>query len=703
MTTRDATQSRWRRFPALARSPRLELVLLALVIFALPLFIWPGVTEYNYAKCIFLLIALSLVTVVHVAGAARRREHTLHVPWIAFPVLGLVAVSLLSLLGATNARVGVQSLVVVLAFLQFAFLVVNVVRERRDVTLLLSALFASACLVALHAFLQYLGTLPGTGSSTEAANMIATMGNQDAVGGFLAYLLLPAIILVNRSHTWPLRFVTALLVLFCLAAVLMTHQTGVLLGLLAAVVAILIGWVLFPPGPERQKRSLLPILLLVLVGALLATTAFFFLTSPGGTSTDGTSRVGLLWEANAGNDRAYYWSIGWTMLKEHPVAGAGLGNYKIDYMTSEAAYLAEPGATPPNATPLNAAQAHSDYVQAAAELGSLGALAVVALLLVLALSLWKRLRQRVGENRFDLLLLSGGVLVFLVHALVGFPAHWAAPALAALLLGSLALSPAYGTSATLQIRLTRRALRVGLIFSVLAGLAVSIVAGRDLAANILQLRGTRYVQMGQDQMGLDTLRQSIALDFAPRQSYFYLASAQYRLGKYDDALNSLAMCFSRFPDENAYLLYADLAAGLGQLDRGLEILDFLLSTSPLPDHENKARYVRALVLREKGDLAGSEAALRELIAKAPKYEASYGALAEILSRSGRVDEAREFYLNALSLIDAALPTAVAALEERRDTPMTYSTYAEMRDLVERLTREKDVVLRGLEALGAHTP
>jgi predicted Zn-dependent protease len=135
----------------------------------------------------------------------------------------------------------------------------------------------------------------------------------------------------------------------------------------------------------------------------------------------------------------------------------------------------------------------------------------------------------------------------------------------------------------------------------------------------------------------------------------------------------------------------------------LEILDFLLSTSPLPDHENKARYVRALVLREKGDLAGSEAALRELIAKAPKYEASYGALAEILSRSGRVDEAREFYLNALSLIDAALPTAVAALEERRDTPMTYSTYAEMRDLVERLTREKDVVLRGLEALGAHTP
>jgi len=661
MTTRDATQSRWRRFPALARSPRLELVLLALVIFALPLFIWPGVTEYNHAKCIFLLIALSLVTVVHVAGAARRGEHTLHVPWIAFPVLGLVVASLVSLLGATNARVGVQSLVVVLAFLQFAFLVVNVVRERRDVTLLLSALFASACLVALHAFLQYFGILPGSGSP-GAYSMIATMGNPDAVGGFLSYTLLPAILLIDRSRTWLLRFAVALLVLFCLAAVLMTHQTGVLLGLLVAVTAILIGWALFPPGLVRQKRVLAPILLLVLVGALLAAAATaVFVRSPGSPSTDGTSWVGRLWKANSGGARAYFWSVGWTMFKEHPVTGAGLGNYKLDYMTSKAAYLAQPGATLPAASLPNAAQAHNDVVQVAAELGSLGILAVVGLLLVLATSLWQRLRRNnEGRNRLDVLLLSGGVVVFLVHTLVGFPAHLAAPALAALLLGSLALSPAYGTSATVQSRLTRRALRVGLIFSVLAGLAVSLVAGRDLAANILQLRGTRYVQMGQDQMGLDTLRRSIALDFAPRQSYFYLASAQYRLGKYDDALNSLAMCFSRFPDENAYLLYADLAAGLGQLDRGLEILGFLLSTSPLPDHANKARYVRALVLREKGDLVGSEAALRELIAKAPRYEASYIALGEIAAESSRGSEARGLYEKALALVEAALPAARAA-------------------------------------------
>jgi predicted Zn-dependent protease len=119
----------------------------------------------------------------------------------------------------------------------------------------------------------------------------------------------------------------------------------------------------------------------------------------------------------------------------------------------------------------------------------------------------------------------------------------------------------------------------------------------------------------------------------------------------------------------------------------LETLGFLLSTSPLPDPANKARYVRALVLRERGDLAGAEAALRGLVAKAPEYEPNHIALAEILSRSGRVEEARTVYLNALVLIDAALPAAVASLEG--SGPMTYSAYAETRDLVERLTRERE--------------
>ncbi len=679
---------------SLARRPRLDLLLLALIVFALPLFIWPGTTDYNYAKCVFFLVAVSVVTVVHAAAAARREDHVTYLPWIALPALGLVAVSLVSLVGAADARVGLQSLVLALAFLQFAFLVVNVARERRDVNVLLWALLASAVCVALHAVLQYVQILPGT-DRAGPDSMIAAMGNQDAVGGFLAYILFPAVILVAHPRSRILRVALGLLVLGCLVVVLLTQQMGVVLGVIAAVPTTLLGWVLFPPGAKRGRR---PLVLLLLVTALLAATAAYALTtSPGAKS----SWMGRLWESNSGGARTYFWSVGRTMLREHPITGVGLGNYKIAYLESEVAYLAEPGATPAAPTLPNAAQAHSDYIQAAAETGILGILAVAGLLSVLFASFWKRLCQNAAESRRDLLLLSAGVVVFLVHALVGFPAHLAPLALSGLLLASLALSRAYGTACTLRLRLSPTALRVALGVAILVGFGISIMAGRDLAANLLQQRGTHDVQMGRNREALDALRRSISLDFAPRQSYFFLASAQYRLGMYEEALDSLEKCLSRFPDENAYLLYADLAAGLGQLDPGLEALDLLLSTRPLPEHETKARYVRALILREKGDLSGSEAALRELIAQSPGYEPSYISLGDMFSRGGRTDEARALYEEALRLVEDALPSARAAASGT--SPTTYAAYARARDRLNELTSEQETILRDLEALGRAEP
>ncbi|MCX6092280.1 MAG: Wzy polymerase domain-containing protein [Candidatus Bipolaricaulota bacterium] len=669
---------------ALAR--RLDFGLLMLVVFVLPLFFWPGATEYNYARCIFLVIAVSLLTIVHLAGTLRRGEDHLTIPWIVLPLLGLIAAALLSLLHATNARVGVESLVVALAFSQFAFLTVNAVRERRDATLLLSALFASACVVAVHALLQYCGILPGT-ASPGSGSMITTLGNPDIVAGFLACCLLPSTLLINRARRRLPKVAICLGIGAILATILLTGQAGVLVGLVAALIAILLGWTAFRPRSNRRVPPL--VLFFVAIGLVLAMA--FALQTP----------LARLWKANSGTARSTFWSVGWTMFKGNPVTGVGLGNFKIVYPKYEAITFARPGAVPPSGYVAKPAQAHNDYLQAAAELGSVGILAVLGLLSVLAVSLWKRLRANAPHIRSDVLVLLGGLVVFLCHALVGFPIHWAAPSLAALLLVALALSPAYGTSALFSVRLGRQAVHVALVVAALSGLTVSVLAARDLAANVLQLRGTRLLEMGHDQAALETLQRSIALDFSPRQSYLFLASAQYKLGEYSVALDSLAMCFTRSPNESLYLMYADLAAGLGQLDRGVQVLDFLLTTYPSPANADKARYIRALIQREKGDPVASAAALRDLIADTPEYEQSYIALGEIRAAAGDTGEARSLFEKALALIEDALPPARVAATVTEST--TFSTYTEARDRIEDLTREREAVLRNLAALAADSP
>ncbi|MCX6100835.1 MAG: O-antigen ligase family protein, partial [Candidatus Bipolaricaulota bacterium] len=295
---------------------------------------------------------MHLLTIVHLAGTLRRGEDHLTIPWIVFPLLGLIAAALLSLLHATNARVGVESLVVALAFSQFAFLTVNAVRERRDATLLLSALFASACVVAMHALFQYCGILPGT-ASPGAGSMITTLGNPDAAAGFLACTLLPAVLLVDRARFLLLKVAVCLGIGVVLASILLTGQTGVLIGLLV---------------------------LLAAMGVVIVTTlALQTLRSPYSGAV--TSR---LWEANSGQARWTFWSVGWTMFSENPLTGVGLGNYKIVYPKYEAITFARPGAVLPSMYVLKSAQAHNDYLQVAAELGSVGILALLGLFLVLA-------------------------------------------------------------------------------------------------------------------------------------------------------------------------------------------------------------------------------------------------------------------------------------------------------------------------------
>ncbi len=671
---------------------RLPFILLLLVAAAMPLFFWPGTTEYNYARTIFLLLAVTALLVARLVSLVRQGGGCLRVAWIILPLLGLLLAASASLVHARDLGSGLVSVAVLAAGVLFVFLTVDAVRERRHATLVLSALFLSACGVAVHAVLQYAGVLSGT-ETPGAGSMITTMGTVDAVAGFLACVILPAVILLDRARTWILRTVVGLGIAFLLATLLLTDQTGALIGLLLAAVAALVGWLLFPPaGMGRRLR--VPILGVAVV--LLACAAAFAVqiarTRP---AAQGEAKPSV-WEANSGTARSTFWRVGWTMFRENPLVGVGFGNYKIVYPQYEAQTYAQAGG-PPLAFVAKAAHAHNDYLQVASELGAFGVAALVALLAVFAASLWKRLRGEAG-SRFEIVLLAAGVVVFLVHALVGFPTHLAGPVTAAMLFAALALSPAYGERTLFSLRVGRWAGRAALAVALLAAAAVWTLASRDLAANVLQLRGTRELQTGRTQEALATLERSVALDFNPRASYFYLASAQYRLGEYDAALASLETCLVRFPDEHAYLLYADLAAGLGRLERGQEVLDFLLSTDPSGAVANQARLVGALILRQQGDSAAAASALRGLIDRAPTYEPAYIALGEIEATAGRSDSARSLYEQALALVDKALPVVQQTLSSGQ--PLTYAAYADAQERLADLTRERDALLRDLDRLSS---
>ena len=677
---------------------RVMVYLIALFVFAMPLFLWPGSTEYGYGKSIFTLIAVSILLILWGVSSWIKGEWQIRLPWITFPVLGLVLVGLLSLLGATNGRVVVQNLTLLVFFFLFALVVANVVKEKRDVTLILYSLLASAFLASLYGLLQYLGVMRGAHGGLGLNELISTMGNRNYLGGFLCYLLFPSTILIVRLRSRILRALAVGLLSFNFGVAMLVNQMGVVVALIVTVVAFLIGWAIFRPvEPIRENRVWLLILLFLLVFTFLVVAPSGPLNSIVGLSADERSWVGRMWERSSGRVRSWDWWVGWEMFKDHPIVGVGLGNYKLNFIPYKATFLASPQGAGYDFYIERAAQAHNDYIQVAAELGSLGITALLALLLTVLLSFWIRLRCNSDEaDRFDLLLLACGVVAFLAHALVSFPAHLPSSSLVLVLVLGLASSHTYGEVAEVHISVRKWPLKILVLALTSFCLLVSVVAARDFSADLLLGQGIRQLQVGNVRDAEATLEQSARRDFCPRQVYYHLAIAKIKQGRYEEAIADLKKCLTRFVVENVYLNLANLAVNLGDVETARENVEVLLATHPQHDIQIQAEYLEGMIAIREGDYNRAIDELEKLVATYPGFERSYIALGDLYRARGMPVNARKNYERALKLIDKKLSRAEGKLSSV--TSMPADEYAQLRGEIDVLRKEKEAVEAGLAKL-----
>lgn len=284
----------------------------------------------------------------------------------------------------------------------------------------------------------------------------------------------------------------------------------------------------------------------------------------------------------------------------------------------------------------------------------------------------------------------------MVHGLVSFPAHLPASSLVLVVALGLAFSRVYGESGLLTVRLTGWRLKATLACVALIGLAVSVIAGRDLGANLLMSRGVEQAQLGNSYGAEVLFERSLRLDFAPRQTYYHLSTVQIDLGAFDKAEENLERCLTRFVDETVYLNYANLMANSRQFDRAREVIDLLLATLPRREVSARARYLEAVILAQSGDPREATILLEELIRDAPWFETAYIGLGSVYEARGMPVNARQAFDEALRSIDEKLAAAQKSLGSR--STISTEEYGKLRNEIERLQQERDAVLNKLEGL-----
>lgn len=675
---------------------RIQVVAIAVAVFILPLLIWPGLTDYNYTKSIASLILISLLLILWGVTAWRRPSWAIRVPWLLVPVAGLAIASVLSAIQATDIIVVFQSSVLLVYYVLLLWMIANVIRDQRDVHWILVALVASGTLAALYGVLQFFSILPGIPGYTGTIAILSTMGNRNHLGGFLLYLFYPGIILLLQAKSPRLKALTLGVLTFTLASMLLVNQVSVQIAFLVIAVALVAGLLIFrAPQPLRANRWWLTALAGVAFVMFLIPLIFMFSTQPP-TPVDSGSWLADMWQANSGYKRSADWWIGAGMLVENPATGVGLGNYKLNFIPYKARFLAsEQG----QAFPVyinRAAQAHNEYIQAGAELGAIGLIMLFSSLLTLAVSLWIRLKRNANSSRIELLLLTMGILAFLVHSLVSFPAHVVGSSLEFIVFCGLALSVCYGTSASFTWELRGWKGKGAHIVIIIMGLAVSTFAVADARANWLMERGINQVEASQFAIAESSLQRSLTLDFAPRQTYYYLAIAQIQLGKLDEAQDSLEKCMTRFIDEVSLLNYANLLVNTEQSEAAFEPLELLLASRPRTDIKRRALYLQALALSETGHIQEAISQIEEILANNPTFETPHIGLGSIYESLGRTDDAYAEYEEGLAKVEASLARERAALEDREST-MRATQADSLRARIEKLIFERATLLERLRA------
>lgn len=114
--------------------------------------------------------------------------------------------------------------------------------------------------------------------------------------------------------------------------------------------------------------------------------------------------------------RLSIWKSAWSMMLDHPWLGVGLGQY--EYVSPRYAF---PVGTHWAKYTHIAENAHSDYLQAGAELGVPGLLAACAGTLLLAVAALRRLRGLAPGSRGPVATLLAGAVSIAAHSVVDFP------------------------------------------------------------------------------------------------------------------------------------------------------------------------------------------------------------------------------------------------------------------------------------------
>ncbi len=327
---------------------------------------------------------------------------------IVLPLAAFVVWSAASMLWAASWKSALYHTLIWAEYLIFYCLVTVLIRSEKNYRMFLKCLTAAFLLIAVPAVIEFGYFTAFNGGGTTLGIRFAKYGEQ--IVTFLPLLIVGTLKLKGKSFALG----TAAMTVLCLLIIATLGRANLFLfG--AGVIGTLIIFV-YQKGWARFRRRILIFCTALILAPILLNCLTFFSDEPGIPMVNRIKETSGV--TYSGNFRKLTTAISLEMFAAHPLSGIGADNFGMQFNNFRAEYAR----THPNDGNLSVAESelaersHNEFLQIAAELGTIGILIFFCFLGGIALT-----AVRAAKIRRDWLKPSAallGIVLFLLSSLV---------------------------------------------------------------------------------------------------------------------------------------------------------------------------------------------------------------------------------------------------------------------------------------------
>jgi len=391
-------------------------IIFTAVLSSAPLIIVPLTFDYyNPPKTVF--VQLFIIGLIGLWLRNGFREGKIEILSTKFYYLLslLLLISGISLIWAQSLYLALKDLLQLAVYIGAFFLCVNLINKDRVKTVTLCALL-SGFLVAAYAIFQFFGLDFIHYTDREFADwrfrLFSSFGNSDFLANYLV-LIFPigiSMYLAARKALERIAYLSILAVL--LVALILTFSLGALLGLTVSLFFMVL---LVFSGKTRPKLASTALLVISLgmIAALLFPPMF------------AKAKSSFVWR-HGWKNRVILYKAATGMIKDNPIRGTGIGNFKLRYPEYRGRVIAFQDEYFESGILDRHQDDHvlNEPLQAWAETGILGFVVFcIILITILGQAILNYFRLTDEMEKMIALGLCGAVFAFLIHMLLSFSMH----------------------------------------------------------------------------------------------------------------------------------------------------------------------------------------------------------------------------------------------------------------------------------------